>query len=128
MVPIAAAQGTYNRTKSIMQYAFRGPNSGSIAFRFSATAPRPAAVSAFPTPKSTEKLDTTTSFAEMPAIRDTMICHRPRPAGRISGSNHFPIAAPKLSAGLSTMPDVPKFSTSQIRIDAINMVVPALDR
>ncbi len=88
----------------------------------------PASELALATPNSTAKLDTTTSFAEIPDSSATPICHMPSPAGARTGTSSRPRPAPKLSAGFSTMPVNPKFSTNQITMDAIKIVVPALVR
>ena len=85
----------------------------------------PAAELIFPIPNNTEKLDTTTSFAEIPEIKATAICHIPSPAGLSTGSNTFPIEAPKLSDTCSVIPWKLKFSKNQRIIEAIKMVVPA---
>lgn len=64
----------------------------------------------------------------MPEISATAICHMPSPAGARTGTSHFPIMAPKLSAGLLTIPFVPKFKINHMIMDAIKIVVPALVR
>ena len=50
----------------------------------------------FGTANNTAQLDTTTSFAEIPAINATAICQYPKPIGAKNGSNPRPINAPKL--------------------------------
>ena len=55
----------------------------------------PAGELALTTPKSTAQLDTTTSLADMPAIRATVICQKPSPMGAKKGTSHRPMTAPK---------------------------------
>ncbi len=108
--------------------ALSGPKPGFMLWIFWTIACIPACELALATPKRTAKLETTTSFAEMPDMSATTICHIPRPAGTRSGTRKRPIAAPKLSAGFSTSPRGPKFNTNHITMDAIKIVVPALDK
>ena len=79
-------------------------------------------------PKSTLKLETTTSLADKPEISATATCHRPRPAGRSTGTSTWPIMAAKLSCTSDTKPVVPVFNTNHSTMEAIKIVVPALLR
>ena len=94
IVAIVAAQGTYNKQNIIRQYAFNTPN--PILFNIVANSVIPACELIFGTANNTAQLDTTTSFAEMPAINATAICQYPNPIGAKNGSNKCPITAPKL--------------------------------
>ena len=47
------------------------------------------------TPKSTAVLETTTSLAEIPAMRATTICQKPRPIGAKKGTMNRPMMEPK---------------------------------
>ena len=80
------------------------------------------------TPKSTAVEDTTTSLAEMPAIRATTICQKPRPMGAKKGTMHRPIMEPKVFPMSWEYPEGPKFSSTHMMMEATKMVVPALVR
>ena len=88
----------------------------------------PAPELMFETPNKTAQLETTTSFAEMPAIRATAICQNPNPIGAKNGTSPCPKIAPKLSDISVVYPCGPKFKIIHIRIDAIKIVVPAFVR
>ena len=123
---MVAAQGVYSRQNSIMAYAFLAPN--PMAARLAASVCIPWAEFTLLMPNSTQKLDTTTSLAEIPEISATPSCQCPSPAGAIIGSIQRPMTAPKLWDTSVTMPVLPKFSKNQITMDARKIVVPALVR
>ena len=126
IVPMVAAQGTYSRQNTIMQYAFKGPKPSPASCPVRDAIPE--AEFTLLMPKSTQKLLTTTSFAEMPEISATPICHMPSPAGARIGSIQWPRASPKLSYTSVTMPWAPKFKRNQIIIEAIIIIPPIFFR
>ena len=71
------------------QYALSGPNPTDESA--SAMAAMPASDVAFATPKRIAVLETTTSFAEMPAMRAVEICQKPKPIGAKKGTQARPI-------------------------------------
>ena len=94
MVASVAAQGTYSREKVIRARAFKGPK--PMVPREPIREVIPSGEVMLVTPKSTAQLETTTSLAEMPAIRATTICQKPRPMGTKKGTISRPIMEPKV--------------------------------
>src|SRR5699024_10916957 len=94
MVPRAAAQGMYSRQKIIRHRALKGPK--PMPSSAAAKDAMPAGLEALTMPNRTAQLDTTTSLAEMPAMRATAICQKPRPMGAKKGVSSLPSTAPKL--------------------------------
>ena len=88
----------------------------------------PAAEFKLEMPNKTAQLDTTTSFAEIPAIKATAICQYPSPSGAKKGTIHFQMTAPKLFLISEVYPEGPKFNKNHITIEAIKIVVPAFVR
>ena len=84
----------YSSEKVIRARALAGPKPMplSIAEREA----MPAAEFTLLTLKSTAQLETTTSFAETPAIRATTICQYPRPMGEKKGTSQRPKSEPKV--------------------------------
>ena len=72
MVAIVAVHGMYNRQNTIREYALAVPN--PIPLSVEARTVIPAVVVTLPIPKSTLQLETTTSFAAIPAMSATTIC------------------------------------------------------
>ncbi len=99
-----------------------------MALRAWVSSAMPAAVVAFPTLNSTAQEDTTTSFAEMPAMSATTICQNPKPMGAKKGTIHWPIWEPKVWDMSREYPWGPKFKRNHMRMEAMKMVVPALVR
>ena len=116
----------YSRQNTIRHTAFKGPN--PMPASSSANAAMPSAELAFTMPNSTAQLETTTSFAEMPAISATAICQKPSPTGMNTGAMNLPTYAAKLLPMSSTNPPGPKYSSAHIIMVAINIVVPAFTR
>ena len=123
IVAMVAAQGTYNKQNIIRQYAFNIPN--PIPLNIAANSVIPTSELIFGTANNTAQLDTTTSFAEIPAINATAICQYPNHKKTKNGSNICPITAPKLFVISVEYPFTPKFNKNHIIIEAINIVVPA---
>ena len=122
IVAIVAIHGVYNKQKIINAYAFKLPNPAAVSAAVKADIPSAELILLIP--YKTEKLDTTTSFAEMPEIRATAICQLPRPAGRSTGSKIWPKAAAKLCETSETNPSGPEFKTNHKTMDAINVGKP----
>ena len=95
-----------------MQNAFSGPKLMKDSLPFSA-AISPAVFVPW-IPKRTIKLETITSFAEIPATSATTICQKPRPTGASSGTSRETSFAPKLAAISEVYPCGPKFKINQI--------------
>ena len=95
IVANVAAQGIYSRQKIIRQKALSCPK--PAVPRIPTSVSIPAAELILGTPNKTAQLDTTTSFAEMPAIKATAICQKPNPTGAKNGTSQCPKMAPKLS-------------------------------
>src|SRR5699024_12569958 len=93
--PKVAAQGIYSRQKIIRQNALSCPKPAAPKMPTSVFIPAPELI--FGTPNRTAQLDTTTSFAEIPAIKATAICQKPNPIGAKNGTSQWPKMAPKLS-------------------------------
>lgn len=94
IVASVAAQGVYKRQNTIKQKALKEVK--PIAFKASENSIMPALDEELTTPKSTAQLETTTSFAEIPAINARVICQNPKPTGAKRGAKILPRLAPKL--------------------------------
>ena len=74
----------YSRQNTIRQMAFSPPKPMAVSAPAMSAAP-------LPVPSTTAQLETTTSFAEMPAMSATTICQKPSPIGANAGCRNLPM-------------------------------------
>ena len=122
----AAAQGMYSRQKIIRQRALKGPK--PIPSRAAAKAAIPASELALTMPNSTAQLETTTSLAEMPAMRATVILPEAQADGGKEGGQGLADEGAEAVRHGGGVAGGPKFSTTQMSRVAMKMVVPAFSR
>ena len=82
IVAIVAIHGVYNKQKIINAYAFKLPNPAAVSAAVKADIPSAELILLIP--YKTEKLDTTTSFAEMPGDQG----NRDLPASKTGRTQH----------------------------------------
>ena len=122
IVAMVATQGTYNKQNVIIESAFAAEKPG-YTFRIDSIMFIPPSEDA----NNTVKLETTTSFADIPAMSDTTICQQPSPQGIKTGAMILPNIAAKLYCD-STMPIRLKLSKNHKITEAMKIVVPAFIR